>query len=198
VRCFVPYRPSRDVDLGVASEQSLDDLLRHLAAVGTLRIDERSADTAHVRWNGTRVSVFVVPFLQEHVVGRCLDRTAVLATKLQAILDRGTRRDFVDLFVMLQDQRLGLVDGLAAMRDVYGQQVSEPLLLRGLTYFDDAEREPPLSGEGPDDWRTVVEFFLDAVGSLVVPPGAALKIQERRVDVSERRRGPSGTSSGGQ
>ena len=50
------------------------------------------------------------------VEDRRLDVTGILATKLHAILDRGLRRDFFDLYVMLQQQRLGIAEGLAAMR----------------------------------------------------------------------------------
>jgi len=52
-----------------------------------------------------------------------------------------------------------------------------------LTFFDDAEREARLPGEGPQDWATVKDFFLTRAGSLLVPPGRALAIQGRVVDV---------------
>ena len=71
------------------------------------------------------------------------------------------------------------------MHGVYGADVSDELLLRALTYFDDAEREALLPGEGPDDWQHVRRFFLERVGNLLVPPSTVLAIQERRVDVSE-------------
>ena len=70
-------------------------------------MQERSADTVHLLWNGIKVSVFVLPHLGRHVEDRHLDVTGILATKLHAILDRGLRRDFFDLYVMLQQHRLG-------------------------------------------------------------------------------------------
>jgi len=193
VRCSIPYRPSRDVDIGVGAPTELDDLLAVLAAAGALDIDERSHDTVHLRWNGINISVFVVPFLIPFVVDRCLDTTGILATKLHAILDRGARRDFFDLYVTLQYHRLGIAECLRAIRCVYQQDVNEGLLLRALTYFDDADREAALPGEGPNDWRTVKEFLLDNVGVLLVPPGRPLDIQSRRVDVAQTSSGaPSG------
>ena len=56
--------------------------------------------------------------------------------------------------------------------------------MRALTYYEDAEREAPLPGEGPRDWATVKDFFTRRVGDLLVPPARALAIQARRVDVS--------------
>jgi nucleotidyltransferase AbiEii toxin of type IV toxin-antitoxin system len=183
VRCFCPYRPSRDVDFGVRAATDLDDLLAQLSRTGAVDLGYRSQDTAHLRWNGINVSVFVLPFLAPFVADRALDVTAVLATKLHAILDRGTRRDFFDLYVALQHHQLGIVECLRAIRTVYRRDVNDGVLLRALTYFDDAEREAPLPGEGPRDWSTVKDYLLINVGSLLVPPPAALAIQARIVDV---------------
>lgn len=183
VRCFAPYRPSRDVDFGVESPRSLDELLSQLKTRGRVELQERSEDTVHLLWNDTKVSAFVVPVLGPHVEDRHLDVTGILATKLHAILSRGLRRDFFDLYVMLETERLGIVSALAAIRRVYGTEVDDGLLLRALTYFDDADREAVLPGEGPKDWETVKHFFLSQVGSLLVPPLRALHIQGHTVDV---------------
>jgi hypothetical protein len=183
VRCFTPYRPSRDVDFGVASAADLDDLIAQLGLRGTVDVQERSADTVHLLWNGVKVSAVVLPRLAPHVEDRHLDVTGVLATKMHAILDRGLRRDFFDLYVMLEQHRLGIVAALAAARQVHEGPIDDGLLLRALSYFDDAERETPLPKEGPKDWATVKDFFLAQVGSLLTPPRRALAIQSETVDV---------------
>ncbi len=184
VRCFCPYRPSHDVDFGVVEPAGLDDLIAQLRRTGTVELTERSSDTAHLRWNGIDVSIFVLPFLAPYVSNRRLDVMGLLATKLHAILDRGTRRDFFDLYVTLQHHQLGIIEALRAIRVVYAQDVNESLLLRAMTYFDDADREAKLPGEGRTDWATVQTFFLTSVGSLLVPPHPRLAIQKRIVDVS--------------
>ena len=138
----------------------------------------------HLRWCGVNVSIFVLETFTDFVEDRRLSVTGILATKLHAILDRGTRRDFFDLYVTLQHHRRGIAECLAAIRQVYGQPVNEHLLLRALTYFEDAEREAPLPGEGPRDWATVKDFFVRRVGDLLVPPARALAIQSQRVDVT--------------
>jgi hypothetical protein len=68
---------------------------------------------------------------------------------------------------------------------VYGPKINEPLLLRALTYFEDAEREAPLPGEGGRDWETVKEYFQDVVAHLLLPPPKPLAIQAQRVDVQD-------------
>jgi hypothetical protein len=185
VRCFTPYRPSRDVDFGVESAASLEDLVSQLRQRGTVEIQERASDTVHLLWNGTKVSAFVLSHLAPHVEDRHLDVAGVLATKVHAIVDRGLRRDFFDLYVILETQRLGIVAALAALRSVYRTPIDDGLLLRALTYFDDADRETPLPGEGRRDWRTVKEYFQVQVGGLLLPPRRPLAVQSRVVDVSD-------------
>jgi len=187
VRCFCPYRPSRDVDFGVRDAKSLDGLISQLSRTGEIELADRSKTTANLRWNDIDVSIFVLPHLAPHAVDRTLDVTGVLGTKLHAILDRGTRRDFFDVYVTLQHHQLGICECLRAIRIVYAQDVNDQLLLRALTYFDDAELEPKLPGEGRNDWTTVKAFFLSAVGALLVPPHPKLAIQKRVVDVSRIR-----------
>lgn len=183
VRTFCPYRPSRDVDFGVHNAKNLHSLLTHLRRSGTVEILEKKKDTIHLRYNGIDVSIFVLAMLSPHVEERCLSVNGILATKLHAILDRGTRRDFFDLYVTLQHHHLGIAQCLAAMSQVYRQPINEDLLLRALTYFDDAEKEARLPKEGPRDWTTVKDFFTERVGNLLIPPGRKLTIQANCVDL---------------
>ncbi len=135
MRCYCPYRPSRDVDFGVTSARDLDDLVQQLQRRGHVEIAERTSDTVHLRFDGIDVSIFVLEMLAAFVHDRRLSVTGLLATKLHAILDRGTRRDFFDLYVTLHRNAMGIAECLAAVRQVYRQDVNDTLLLRALTYL---------------------------------------------------------------
>ena len=74
---------------------------------------------------------------------------------------------------------------MTAIRKVYGGEIDDGLLLRALCYFDDAEREAPLPGEGARDWSAVKDYFLVRVGSLLVPPAGRLEIQKREIGVTQ-------------
>ncbi len=184
VRCFAPYRPSRDVDFGIGSSPNMQELVDELGRRGQVEIQERSRDTVHLLWDGIKVSVFVLDFLLAHVEARRLDVPGLLATRLHAILDTGLRRDFFDLYVMLQQHGLGIASVLSAIRTVYAGEIDDGLMLRALTYFDDAEREAALPGEGRSDWAAVKDYFLVQVGSLLTPPLRRLEIQACVVDVN--------------
>ena len=187
VRCLCPYRPTRDVDFGVREADSLEELLEELRRSGEVAILERADDTIHLSWEGIGVSIFLLEEIGRYTEDRRLTVEGILATKLHAIIDRGTRRDFFDLYVVLQDQQLGIAECLRALRTVYRQEINDSLVLRALTYFDDAEREAALPGEGERDWERVKDFFLSRVGQLLTPPGEPLEIQGRRVDVGDER-----------
>jgi len=182
VRCFCPYRPSRDVDFGVVRVKDRRQLVAHLRERGEVEILEKSKDTTHLVFEGIDVSVFVLRRLAAHAEDGALGVTGILASKTHALLDRGLRRDFFDLYVMLQTQSLGLVDCLRALREVYEQDVNDGLVLRALTFFNDAETEPRLPGEGKGDWNLVKGYFDEAVAALIVPPMKPLAIQKRVVD----------------
>jgi hypothetical protein len=183
VRCLCPYRPTRDVDFGVGDADSVSALLQQLQASGVAEITEQSPDTVHLLWNGIAVSIFELPDLLAFTENKRLNVEGILATKLHAILDRGARRDFFDLYVVLQHEQLGIAECLRALRTVYRQDVNDSLVLRALTYFDDADREAPLPGEGDKDWDRVKNYFYDRVGQLLLPPTEPLDIQRLRVDV---------------
>jgi hypothetical protein len=183
VRCLYPYRPSRDVDFGVGAAKDLKSLVTAFRKRGQVEVLEQGKDTVHFTLDGVAVSVFVLPRLLPHTEEEALTVTGLLATKLHAILDRGTRRDFFDLYVLLGEGGLGIAECLSAIRIVYGSEVNDGLLLRALSYFEEASAEARLPGEGPEDWPTVMRFFEHAVGALVVPPTKRLAIQSRRVDV---------------
>ncbi|HEX2736389.1 MAG TPA: nucleotidyl transferase AbiEii/AbiGii toxin family protein [Polyangiaceae bacterium] len=148
---------------------------------------ERAKGTAHLDVGGTDVSIFVLPKLARYVKDGALTVNGILATKTHAILDRGTRRDFFDLYVMLQSQKLGLLACLSALNEVYETEANHGLVLRALCYFDDAEQDAPLPGEGPQDWARIREFFSRAVAALIVPPGEPLAIQANVIDVRSHK-----------
>lgn len=103
--------------------------------------------TLHATVNGVRVSIleYLYPQLSEHVVWpeyscsfASLDDLG--AMKLAAVAQRGSRKDFVDIYA-LGDKHKPLLDLLELYRRKYSvQDIGH--VLAGLAYFDDAEDEP--------------------------------------------------------
>lgn len=91
---------------------------------------------------------------------RLADRKDIGAMKLNAITNRGTRKDFVDLACLLE--RNPLHEIFAWYREKY-PQANPALALRSLTYFADAETMPLPRMLIPFDWDHAKARILSAV-----------------------------------
>ncbi|MBF8287739.1 MAG: hypothetical protein HW381_847 [Candidatus Rokubacteria bacterium] len=83
----------------------------------------------------------------------------IAAMKIEAIAGRGSRKDFIDLRILV---RSGLT--LDAAFDVFEQKYGTRRTdryhrLRALAYFADAEREPMPDMRMPFDWNEAKQFF---------------------------------------
>ncbi|MGH7224966.1 MAG: nucleotidyl transferase AbiEii/AbiGii toxin family protein [Gemmataceae bacterium] len=88
------------------------------------------------------------------------DLRDIACMKVTAIAGRGTKRDFVDLYVAAR--QLG---GLKAVLDWFSQKYaaanySRPHILKSLTFFSDAEQEPTPDMLVPCDWEAVKRYFI--------------------------------------
>lgn len=93
---------------------------------------------------------------------RLASQKDIAAMKLSAIADRGLKRDFIDLFVLLEHF------SLPQMFDFYDRKFRNrddllPHLLKALVYFDDAERDVGPKLFAPIEWDEVKRTITDAV-----------------------------------
>lgn len=86
-------------------------------------------------------------------------REDIVAMKLAAIASRGSRKDFIDLWLLVT-RYWPLSDCLELYRKKFAAR-DIGHVVRSLTYFDDADEEPPLRLLIDVDWE---EIKLDLVG----------------------------------
>jgi hypothetical protein len=91
------------------------------------------------------------------------------AMKLAAIARRGIRRDFWDLFAIVQSG-LSLRECARGYVEKYGVGEADLYhVLRSLTYFEDAEKDPAYpAGLAPTAWETIKSFFAHETPALLV------------------------------
>ena len=87
------------------------------------------------------------------------------AMKINAVTNRGTRKDFVDLARLLEDYSLGEI--FTWYRTKY-PDANPALALRSLSYFVDAETMPMPRMLIPFDWENAKDRIRAAVRGLVV------------------------------
>jgi len=84
----------------------------------------------------------------------------IVPMKLEAITNRGSKKDFIDLAFLLETFSLSQMLALYAAKYPKG---SEYLVLRSLVYFDDAEDDPSPVMLKPLSWDDAKERICDAV-----------------------------------
>lgn len=84
----------------------------------------------------------------------------IAAMKVSAIVNRGTKKDFIDLYTLLQSFTLDDI------LDMYSRKYSDGslfIVMKSLTYFDDAETEPMPNVLNDTTWETVKDFLRKVV-----------------------------------
>jgi hypothetical protein len=166
------HRVSVDLDFFTPQEYDPDILSRQLQRVGHLRVQQQSQWTLVGQLSEVQVSYFTYPYpLLEETLSLAKVRVASLLDialmKLIAIGQRGSKRDFVDLYFICQSG-WQLVDVLQRAPQKY-RTVSYPSyhLLRALVYFEDAEDDvsPQMLVEW--NWRAMKQFFEGEVRALM-------------------------------
>ena len=170
----VGHRASDDFDFfrrDVMRADRLDRVLRGTGAVETLQKEE---GTLTVLASGVKLSFFSVPdpFLfagQSYAFFEVADVRDIALMKLAAVSSRGSRKDFIDLYTILRGD-LTLEQCFRWLPEKYGEgRVNSYHVLKSLTWFEDAEREPMPRMLEPFDWRECKAFFVREAHALVLP-----------------------------
>lgn len=168
------HRISEDLDF--FRSDSLDPRKLHdvLAAYGEYETSQEDERTLTVIIRNTKLSFFCVrdPFLFEPDNYRFFSIASIgdiALMKLAAISGRGSRKDFADLFIILQDAP-SLEDYFLMLPNKYGKsRVNTYHILKSLTYFDDAEAEPMPQMLVPFDWQQCKAFFIRQARDIILP-----------------------------
>src|SRR5580658_356178 len=87
------------------------------------------------------------------------------AMKLLAVYQRGTKKDFIDVYAMMMARRLTLSAMLDAFREKFGVSDTREVL-RALSYFGDADPLPMPHMLWPMTWDEVKAGVLRAVSAI--------------------------------
>ncbi|MGI9102196.1 MAG: nucleotidyl transferase AbiEii/AbiGii toxin family protein [Terriglobales bacterium] len=164
------HRRSVDLDLFTAQVFNEDQLIAALKGFPGLSVLSKSPQTVYLHISGTKVSFigydYPVLFAFEPFQGLSVaDVRDIACMKLSALAGRGSRRDFVDLYVVAQ--RYGLSHLLDLFQKKFAQaNYSSIHLKKALTYFADAEVEAMPDMLAPFSWDELKTFFVREVPNL--------------------------------
>ena len=168
------HRISEDLDFFTARELNTERLLYGLKRTGlTTEILSRERGTLIAAIEGVKVSFFhyPYPFIEKMVTFKSIrvaNLVDIASMKLVAIVQRGCKRDFVDLFFIFKEIPFFRI--AENMVERFGKEMVNPALIgKSLVFFQDAEYEPePRYTRGnKTPWKEIKDFFRTHIKEIV-------------------------------
>ena len=166
----IGHRISYDMDFFTKEAFEEQSLANKLQELGNFKIEKLDWRTVLGTLEGVKFSIFYYEYaLVDKPVEfeglQIVTPKDISAMKLLAISDRGARRDFVDLYFMRE------MFPLEQVFEWYGEKFGNLEerryhLLRGLSYFEDAEQQDLPIMFLPIDWEQVKQYFVVEVARL--------------------------------
>ena len=153
------HRTSTDIDLFTNMRFDVPDLVTSLQLDYAIEIKQQMRHALLCSIENIKTDfVFQASAMIEHIVHdeniRMASLKEIAAMKIGAIASRGKKRDFVDLYCLLNHYTL--VEMLEAFQNKY-QGATPELAIRSLFYFEDAENDQDPKCFFDYNWKTVKE-----------------------------------------
>lgn len=163
------HRVSEDLDFFTSQPFTSSSLATSLAAkVGRLEEILTEVQTLIADLEGVKCSFFYyeIPLIFEAVSCqgvKIADWRDIFAEKFKTLAQRGSKKDFYDIFCVLRVKKISLEEAVSIFRKRFQSSgVNFYHVLRSLTYFEDADPEPdPKTLKGFEfSWQEVKSFFV--------------------------------------
>lgn len=158
------HRLSLDLDFFTPRKINTKRLIQGIKRLGKLAVEKETEDTLICQFNGTKLTFlrYDYPLLSSLKTIEGIRVAAVqdiACTKIDAISSRGTKRDFIDLFFICQ--KVARLERFLKLFEKKYQSVhyNKIHILKSLSYFEDAEREPMPKMIVPVSWKEIKNFF---------------------------------------
>jgi len=155
----IGHRKSVDFDFFIPADFKTSDIVNILTQLGNYQRENEERNTINGSLNGVRISFFgyrynIIEDFTLYNNIRLAGMKDIAAMKLEAIAGRGSKKDFIDLFFILQQYNLEDIFSFHAQK--YGIGLSNQYHhLKSLVYFADAESEAMPAMIKPVIWNDV-------------------------------------------
>ncbi|ETR67780.1 MAG: hypothetical protein OMM_04951 [Candidatus Magnetoglobus multicellularis str. Araruama] len=142
----IGHRQSIDFDFFTQNKFDSSAIIQNLKSIGTFDLFDQSEDTINGSLDNVKILFFryAYPLLVDlHSFKRLLiaDMLDIALMKLEAIAGRGSKKDFIDLYFLLQYFSTKELFENYSLK--YGIEIGNHYhLLKSLLYFKDAEHQP--------------------------------------------------------
>ena len=162
------HRKSIDLDIFGKIAATPEEIQETCSEVGSLEISKTSKNI-NIYWvDGIKVDCVNYPYewLDECRVldgVRLASISDIAAMKISAIINRGTKKDFIDLHFLLKEMSLNHILDLYDQKYIDGSRF---IAIKSLTYFEDAESDPMPYMFEDVTWEDVKKSIIAAVQKL--------------------------------
>ena len=164
----IGHRKSIDLDWFSKQGFSNKDLKDQIRIIGKMRIDEEEKDTLDCSLDGIRLSFFkypykiLFPFVKYNKHIQLADLRDIACMKIDAVSSRGDKKDFIDIYFLLKEF------SLKQLLDLFDKKYKEIKynklhILKSLTYFKDAEKQPMPIMLKKVNWKDVKKEIIKEV-----------------------------------
>jgi hypothetical protein len=169
----IGHRKSIDIDLFGILNVEFDILIDELKTLGEVVLLKNSKNIHSLLINNIKVDI--VNYNYKWLTNKMTIDNIYFATiediaamKLNAIMGRGSKKDFIDLYFILKNYTL------TTLMDFYSKKYHDGsifLVLKSLAYFDDAdEQEMPFMFHNTS-WQTMKNNIKKALADYILPGG---------------------------
>jgi Nucleotidyl transferase AbiEii toxin, Type IV TA system len=160
------HRNSIDIDLFGNSEINFELFIEKLSEYGEVKVAQSTKNILITKINNVKVDFvnYKYPLLIDCLFVdniRMASKTDIAAMKLNAIAGRGSKKDFIDLYYLLNEF------SLREILDFYNQKFSdgsEFMVYKSLSYFEDADNQlNPKMLHSDFDWETCKQKIIEEV-----------------------------------
>ena len=160
---------SFDFDFFIQTEFDENLLIQELEEIGNLEVTVCRKGTVHAILNGVQLTFLyfknnlVADKIEvEDVKGLYLASIKDIAImKLIAISQRGTKKDFFDLYYICNNFNITITDILKMLKEKYDEnKVNYAHIIQSLSYFEDAEDENLPKVFIDYNWEKIKEYYI--------------------------------------
>lgn len=162
-------RLSYDFDFCVSEMFSNEVLLEELRKIGKIEIKQNQKGTCDVILEGVQVSFFYYPnkMIKQYVTSEEMPNLKMASIidiaimKIVAIGGRGAKKDFFDLYNIINQLDIKTLDLARGLIKKCGNDINYASVIMGLSYFEDAEQEILPETFVEYDWDEIKNFFIN-------------------------------------
>lgn len=165
------HRKSIDLDFFSQKPFPIFKMEKRLSLIGKYVLEKKDEDTLDGLLDNIKISFFHYDYKQlysfvEFEGIKLADERDIACMKIDAISSRGSKKDFIDLYFLLE--KYNLSELIVFFERKYSDiKFNKMHIFKSLIYFDDAENEPMPIMVRKVEWEKVKNKIIEEAGRLV-------------------------------